>query len=241
MNPFPQCLDSFCAGFAAQSEALIVQRERWLRPSSVLSRFAGLQRRIVLRATRVYFALQKQQLEPAALRSPQAQALKLEQLARSFLLAETKPLHWPVFGAERRQMEKLDIPFFTHRIDGNALELDDNGTTLAGFIKTSGLQAARERLRGLNKEEIDFQLSLIRGSVQAKQLRVRTVMAKQENPINERGPAENVSTEQACKMIAGQLLEMAIHDPEGHVEWLGMDLGADGESCSFGPVGLSLY
>ena len=240
-NPFPQCLDSFCSGFATQSEALIAQRERWLQPSSALNRFAGLQRRIVLRATRVYFALQRQQLEPAALRSPQAQALKLEQLARSFLLAETKPLHWPVFGAERRQMQQLDIPFFTHRIDGNALELDEKGTTLAGFIKTSGLQAARERLRSLNEEEIHFQMRLIRGTVQAKQLRVNSPLTKQDSSRSRSKQTDNVSTEQACQRIAEQLLNMAIRDPEGQVEWLGMDLGADGECFGFGPVGLSLY
>ena len=193
----------------------------------------------MLRATRVYFALQRQQLEPDALRSPQAQALKLEQLARSFLLAESKPLHWPVFAAERRQMRQLDIPFFTHRIDGRALELDHEGSELPDFIQTSGLQAARERLASLNQEEVTFQLSLIRGAVQARQLHG----SSNTEGINEKSAkkTQTLTPIQAATRIAERLMSMAIHDPQGQVEWLGMDLGADGESFSFGPVGTTLY
>lgn len=240
-NPFDRFLETFCEGFTRQAQALVAQRERWLQPASALNRFAGLQRRIVLRATRVYFALQRQQLEPEALRSPQAQALKLEQLARSFLLAETKPLHWPVFAAERRQMQQLDIPFFTHRIDGDALELDADASELRGFIQTSGLQAARERLRAFDQNEIDFQLSLIRGAVQARQLHVNSGANVSESHADATNIHQPISDVQAASRIAEQLLAMAIHDPQGPMEWLGMDLGADGESFSFGPVGTSLY
>ena len=98
-------------------------------------------------STRVYFAIQRQQLEPASLRSPLAQALKLEQLARSFLLAESRPHHWPVFASELEQMRQLDIPFFTHPIDGDALHLNEAEWQLPGFLETSGLASARERLR----------------------------------------------------------------------------------------------
>lgn len=238
-NPFHHYLETFCEGFAAQAQSLIALQKPWLETDSVLNRFAGLRRRIVLRATRVYFALQRQQLEPDALRSPQAQALKLEQLARSFLLAESKPLHWPVFAAERRQMRQLDIPFFTHRIDGRALELDHEGSELPDFIQTSGLQAARERLANLNQEEVSFQLSLIRGAVQARQLRGTSSV----EGINEKTTkkTQTLTPTQAATRIAELLMAMAIHDPQGQVEWLGMDLGADGESFSFGPVGTTLY
>ena len=130
----------------------------------MLNEFQGLRRRIVLRATRVYFSIQRQQLQPASLRDPIAHSIKLEQLAKSFLLAESKPLHWPVFAAEVRQMQQLDIPFFTHAIDSDILDLDENATPLRAYIGTSGLQAARQRLRSLDNDEIGFQLKLIRGS-----------------------------------------------------------------------------
>ena len=252
-NPLDQHLEVFCAGFSRQMRALEQLRSRWLAPGSVLEGFAGLPRRIVLRATRVYFAIQRQQLEPAALRSALAQALKLEQLARSFLLAERRPLHWPLLAAERQQMQRLDIPFFTHAIDGDAIDLDADGGRLPGFIQTSGLEAARRRLRQLDAQECAFQLQLIRGACQARQLRTEQVAAESraaaESPsLVEPGPSSaSLGAEdardgrEAATAVAHQLLAMAIRDPQGQVEWLGMDLGGDGESFAFGPVGLSLY
>lgn len=243
-NPFDRFLEDFCDGFCRQSEVFIKLRSRWLDVNGPLAHFAGLPRRIVLRATRVYFTIQRQQLEPAALRSSLAQALKLEQLARSFLLAESKPLHWQIFAAEVKQMQQLDIPFFTHLIDADALQLGGLEQELPGFIQTSGLAAAYERLRNLDTDEIAFQLRLIRGAVEAREL--RTTLESSPTLETPATPEELMSTSaetslEAAKRIAHRLLELAIYGSQGQVEWLGMDLGADGESFAFGPVGLSLY
>lgn len=241
VNPLNRHMDVFCEGFTRQCHALIALRERWLAADGVLGRFAGLPRRIVLRATRVYFAIQRQQLEPAALRSPFAQAMKLELLARSFLMAESRPLHWPVFAAEVRQMQQLDIPFFTHPIDGEVLQLGEAADDLPGFIKTSGLAAARERLQALDTDEIAFQLRLIRGTAIARQLRLEAADGASGSAADAAREAEAIDGAQAAREIAERLLAMAIADPQGQVEWLGMDLGGDGESFCFGPVGPSLY
>ncbi len=244
VNPFDRFLEDFCDGFSIQSEAIIKLRNRWLDVNGVLAHFAGLPRRIVLRATRVYFTIQRQQLEPTALRSSFAQALKLEQLARSFLLAESKPLHWPIFAAEVKQMQHLDIPFFTHLIDADALQLGGLEQELPGFIQTSGLAAAYERLRNLDTDEIAFQLRLIRGAVEARDLHTTPESSPTLHPPATPEALMSSSAEtslEAAKRIAHRLLELAIRDSQGQVEWLGMDLGADGESFSFGPVGISLY
>ncbi len=244
LNPFDRFLENFCEGFSLQSEAFIKIRNRWLDANGVLANFAGLPRRIVLRATRVYFAIQRQQCQPDALRSSIAQALKLEQLARSFLLAETKPHHWPVFEAEVRQMQHLDIPFFTHLIDSDSLQLDGLEQELPGFIQTSGLLSAYKRLRNLDTDEIAFQLRLIRGAIEARQLHKTIENAPLLVPPNasDKQKSQPATTSlDAAKRIAERLLELAIRDSQGQVEWLGMDLGGDGETFSFGPVGLSLY
>jgi type 2 lantibiotic biosynthesis protein LanM len=248
-NPLAEYLDTFCEGFQQQAKTLIAARQHWLTPGSVLDSFAGLPRRILLRATLVYSIIQRQQLEPAALRSPLQQALKLEQMARSFLLADEKPGHWPVFAAELRQMQQLDIPFFTHPIDGDALELGEDLPSLKGFIETSGLAAARQRLDQLDPDALAFQLRLIRGACEARQMRATATpepvaaadTAAGPERINTNGDADCPSPAEAARRIAEILLASAIADQGGAIEWLGMDLGADGESFSFGPVGMSLY
>ncbi len=243
-NPFGRFLDAFTSGFLKQSHALIDRRARWLAADGVLSHFAGLPRRIVLRNTRVYFAIQRQALESAALQSSLAQALKLEQLARSYLLAEARPLHWPVFAAEVQQMQRLDIPFFTHLIDGDALNLDGREQSLSGFIRTSGLAAAYDRLRKLDADEIDFQIRLIRGAVEARRLRRGADAAHATQPPDNGDLDSDESLQQsqaAVENIAQRLLDLAIRDPSGQVEWLGTDIEPDGRSFSFRPVGVSLY
>jgi type 2 lantibiotic biosynthesis protein LanM len=256
-NPFQRYLEPFCDGFAQQCEALRAQRGRWTAVDGALHRFRGLKRRIVLRPTQVYFTIQRQQLAPEALRTPFAQAMVLERMARGFLLAETRPLHWPVFAAEVRQMAQLDIPFFTHRIDGDALLLDaDQGApagvqnqgqgALSGFIRSSGLLAARKRLENLNPGEIAFQLRLIRGAVAARV----TGNSQAAPPIPEAQidisndsptPASPIDAREAASRVSRLLLRLAIADPGGEIEWLGIDLGDDGEGFCFGPVGATLY
>lgn len=241
INPFHRFLNEFCEGFSSQAHVLIAQRERWLHTSSVLNNFAGLIRRSVLRNTRVYYALQRQQLSPDALRSHQNQALTLEELSRSFLLAQSKPNNWPVFDAERRQMQQLDIPFFTHTIDGDALRLDNHGNYIDGFFCRSGLESARQRLARLDHTEIDFQLKLIRGTVQARQLRAEAAVISEEDQNDSANSTQVPTLLHAASQIGEQLLRLAIHDQHGRVDWLGIDLGRDGESFYFGLVGSSLY
>jgi len=257
-NPFKSHLDAFCRGFERQAQAIQEQRGRWLEADGILSRFRGLQRRLVLRDTQVYGAIQRQLVAPKALRSPFAREMTLEVLARSYLLAESRPLHWPVFGEEVRQMDRLDIPFFTHRIDGDALLLGNSPSTrnglhpgpaleeLPGFIRTSGLAAAQKRLEALNIEEIAFQLRLIRGAAAA-----RALGTAPPEPALAKDPAGQIASFpsidspiddlEAARRVSLQIMNLAIADPQGEIEWLGIDLGADGESFSFGLVGNALY
>ena len=241
-NGLNRHLEIFCEGFREQCLAFEQTRDHWIGADGVLERFRGLPRRIVLRATRVYFALQRQQLEPAALRSPLSQGLVLEQLCRSFLMATDQPKHWPVFDEEVRQMERLDIPFFVHAIDGNDLPLSDGFAPVENFIEMSGLESSRRRIETLDAEAVQFQEQLIRGTSRA---RVTTeqgwqnqASAHEELDVADLTP-DQLRLEAGC--LVDVLGEIAIRDADGLLDWLGMDLGSDGEKFAFGPVGNSLY
>ena len=241
-------IEQLCDGFSQQLQE--VMRLRTLL-SQALERFSGKPRRLVARATRLYFTIQRQMLEPASLRSAVAHGLKLEQLSRSFLLASEKPLNWPIFKAELLQMERLDIPFFEHLIDSEELLLPEGLAPITGFMKASGLEAAQLRLRELDTDEIVFQQQLIRGAIAARHLKVNTHSNKALN-LGEISELQ-VSSTSACATINNdvyrqeafrlgeELWAAAIRDRKGRPEWLGMDLGADGESFHFGLIGNSLY
>ena len=241
----PQRLTDFveqlCDGFALQLQEAMRLRTPLME---ALSQFSGKPRRLVARATRLYFTIQRQMLEPASLRSAVAHGLKLEQLSRSFVLAGEKPLNWPMFRAELLQMERLDIPFYEHMIDGDELPLPEGLAPIPEFMKASGLAAAWRRLEQLDQPEIAFQQQLIRGAIAARHLKT-----------NASSPAAALGTEtataadafdrdvylQEALRLGEELWEAAIRDSRGRPELLGMDLGADGESFHFGLIGQSLY
>jgi type 2 lantibiotic biosynthesis protein LanM len=242
-NPLADHLDVFCKGFQEQCLEMIRIRGAWLGHGGVLDRFEGLLRRIVVRCTRVYAVLNRSQLKPQALRSSLQQGLVLEELCRAFLMATERPRHWPIFDAEVRQMEWLDIPFFVHAVHSSTLHLGYGLPAVHDLIETSGLQASRNRLATLNAESIDFQLQLIRGSCNAL-----AVTATQEGTQEVRtlSPASEtcsllVNPLEEAQTLLDKLESLAIRGAEGELDWLGMDLGVDGKSFTFGPVGSSLY
>lgn len=254
-NPLDRHLEGLCAGFREQCEALIQLRPGWLGKDGELARFSGLPRRVVLRSTRIYFAIQRQLLAPSSLHSELAQGLKLEQLARTHLLSDDRPDTWPLFWAEVRQMEQLDIPFFSQLIDSSELPLPDGMEPIRGFTSTSSRDAAR-RLNGLDAAEIDFQLRLVRGSIEARLLRADPQVAGASAaqplalaPSGAGGAAprpgapglDQQARLAAARDLARQITGLAISDGGGRHEWLGMNLGQDGQKFTYGPVGLSLY
>jgi type 2 lantibiotic biosynthesis protein LanM len=237
-------VEELCSGFADQ-----LQEALRLRPVllEALDGFRGQPRRLVARATRLYFTIQRQMLEPAGLRDAVLHGLKLEQLSRSFVLASEKPLNWPMFKAEVLQMEQLDIPFFEHPIDGDELPLSNGLLPIPKFMKASGLSAARRRLEQLNEVEIDFQQQLIRGAIGARHLKTQVTTdgsamgrSGSETEPEQAGILADVYRLEAFR-LAQELWDAAIRDAKGRPEWLGMDLGADGESFHFGLIGHGLY
>jgi len=245
-NPFKVYVDRFCEGFQRQCAELIAHRSDWVSTGGVLEQFSGIPRRFVFRATRVYWALQRQQLEPAALQSSLDQFMKLEKLARSFLLASERPEDWPIFASEVMQMSQLDIPFFEQPVNGipSAVSGDTAGRDV--FSNTSGLDASVKRLAELDAEAIELQIRLMRGSCAARVLRETANDSSPSNAFSDDQPPRSVTLTQQEKLsqacgVMKTLLELAIWDRNNDVDWLGIDIGADGEKFSFGPVGLSLY
>jgi len=244
----PQRLTDFvaelCAGFAAQLQEAIRLRTLLL---AGLEGFSGKPRRLVARATRTYFAIQRQMLAPAALRSAAVHGLKLEQLSRSFLLASESPLHWPMFKAELRQMEQLDIPFFEHAIDGEDLPLSHGLAPIFSFFNSSGLAAANQRIVNLDASDIEFQVQLIRGAIDARHLRSAGDPAAQPSdsaPISEGAASAALGADdylQQAYQLGEELWSTSIRDHKGLPEWLGIDLSADSELFHFGLIGSSLY
>lgn len=240
-NPLADFADEICGGFRDQISSFRDERARWMDPGGVLDTFRGLSRRIVIRATRVYAAIADQMLQPSALRGAVAQGLVLEKLARSYLLADSRPRHWPVFAAEVAQLEQLDVPFFAHPVDNRELPLP-GGDCVAEFLEVDGLQRARDEFRALDEDSIAFQERMMRGVLAARGVRASRPTAAP--PGEGRAPSPPLSREQRREevgRIAEQLLGDSIMTVDGRREWLGTRVGADADKLCYGALGPSVY
>ena len=245
-NPLSRFVDDFCGGLRDQLGAVAEQKEAWLGADGYLSRFEGCRRRVVVRPTWLYAWLRRRQLEPSALRSPQARRLVLEVLARTYLVADEKPRNWPLLDAELRQVELLDVPFFDMPVEATDLTLPD-GSVIEGFVAVPGLATARAKVEALDEASIAFQLDLARGTVLAKNhllplARPSTSPGDGDagRPVRrDRLTLAERTTE--AELIAARLGQAAVQCNDGLVEWLGLDVLDDLERLRYGPVGPSAY
>jgi type 2 lantibiotic biosynthesis protein LanM len=234
--------EEFCAGFEGQLLAIARARDEWTAEDGPLSRFRQLRRRHVARPTWLYRWLLDRQLEPAALRSDVSQRLTLETLARSYLVSRERPPGWPVFRSEVAQMERLDIPCFDQVIDSVDLLLPEGGE-IAGYFRVSGYEQACEKIRRLDRAAIAFQVQLIRGVIAAKNR--RPLHSLGGAPARTDGePRDEVSDEDRvaeARALGRLVVDTAVADGTGALEWLGIDVAADVQRSRYGALGPSLY
>lgn len=240
-NRFGDFSETFCQAFENELLCVLDNRALWLEKDGLLSPFRDCTRRFISRPTWLYEWLRTEQSDTKYLRSAVAQRLLFENLARTYLLSQTKPATWPMFAAEVRQMEELDIPFFEQSVSSLNLELP-TGATIQGFLKVSGYQHARNRVESLDRNEIDFEVRLIRGVVAARSRSTLRAKFEKEDLLSSNNP---ILTAQDClakaECIAANLLSSAISFPDGSAEWISINTEQDEEHSGYGPIGPALY
>lgn len=231
--------ESFCRGFEAQMEAFIKVKEQWTGEGGILDSFNGVDRRIVLRSTRIYHAIKMQLIEPLSLRSYYRQGFILEQLGRAFLRYEKRPKYWRVFQAEAEAMACLDIPLFTIKCNEVHLNLMD-GTVAEEYLEQSGTELARSKFLDLGREQVDFQLNIIRGLIRARRLSINTYSPAYISSKSSMRYPEPAARLNECKRIAEELMKASIREQDLPF-WMAVDLGADSDKLCYGVLGPSLY
>jgi type 2 lantibiotic biosynthesis protein LanM len=152
-------VDDFVAGFEEYAE-FILSQSREHGAEVLCDAFAGLQTRKVLRPTQFYTMLlhrlrNHQLMNDGALWSAQA----------DFLARFTDPENdddprWPLQRAERAALLELNVPHFIMRSEGG--EICDGAGVATRIDAESGLARARDRIGHLSKQEIAWQVQVIR-------------------------------------------------------------------------------
>ena len=210
------------AGFESMYRCLLVHRETLCAADGPLAAMRSLPVRFIYRPTRVYGGLLSSAWRPEHLRGGVEYGIHLERLARAFLIAPQRPAIWPVFQAEVRAVERLDVPLFLTRTDGTELELDDD-TTVSGAFTRPAHETMLELVAAMSEADLERQLLVIRAAFEAKT--ARTPSGGSAGEAVDLGEVPALSDDDLVREATAIGLEIearALSDGREAVNWIGM-------------------
>lgn len=226
-------------GFESYARFLLSIRERH-GAASLLTGFAGLAVRKVVRPTQFYYMLLHRLRNDRTMDDGVLWSAQVDLLARLADWEGEEDPTWPLQRAERAALLSLNVPHFVMRSEGRAIG-DLDGTS-ASIDVVPGLERARERLRTLSADEIAWQAQVIRqnSSVVSKSSSVstdeRTPLAR---PVAVHPPRREAFMTEA-DAIAGAIARHAIRRGSG-AAWIGLGWFTDSEVSQLAVLGPDLY
>jgi type 2 lantibiotic biosynthesis protein LanM len=123
--------------------------------------------RFVFRNTRTYAILLDKILNPQFLRNGIEQSIQLDILSCQLIKSDTKPIFLPLRKIKKKALENMEIPLFSAFPDSNTLNISFNQTIDNFFIEPS-CNRVIERIKMLNEDDLNQQLSFIRYSLYSR-------------------------------------------------------------------------
>jgi type 2 lantibiotic biosynthesis protein LanM len=248
--------DTLCDGFGDAYKCVFEHRKELLRNEGILTLFRGCAQRVVCRATNVYARLIRSLLHPEFLRHESERSAHLECLGTSLEDASTGDKQDIVIGlvdAERRAIERTDVPYFYCRTDSLDLMTDD-GEIIRNVFPESSYSRLVRRVRDLRRQDLDVQLQLIKASFYCRQIERpysegADVISFEDRPSNA-PPVSTLDFVAAAEKIAADLATHAILDRSGRYRWIGADFDHNSlrlrpclidDSLYAGRVGLAIF
>jgi type 2 lantibiotic biosynthesis protein LanM len=234
---FGEHVETFIAGFEDYARFLS-RHTRGPGLGHLFEGFADAPVRKVIRPTRFYSMLLQRLKAHRGMDDGATWSAQADFIARLSDWDEMSDPGWPYHHAERSALLGLNVPHFVLPSDGHEVR-DDHGpiATLTGL---SGLDRARDRVRGFDEQEIAWQSAVIRAN------------ANQTKPLNsaeairlllkaEGGSATVTETfASEADRIAAEISEHAIRRGNA-AAWIGLDWMGDAEAFQLTPLGPDLY
>lgn len=239
-------INSICRGLVEVLELVRLNRNEFVDQLTLFKNSSSSQRRIVLRRTQQYFDILKQLLEPSALESVQAhnQVIRqnLELTGESTYITALNT----VSDLEAGQLALLDIPYIEHNIGESFSSSSHNSfiEAINSIIRVPGVDAAINRVKALNDDDISFQermtlgaissrFPLVDPSVLSSRKRLRSIDQTVFKASTSHSPFFSASLQ-----CADELLDISILSRSGDLGW--MSLGDTSDNTSFNLKNYSL-
>lgn len=237
-------IEAVAHGFSRAYRLLLEHRGELLGEGGLVARLRGKSVRFLFRATNLYATLLERTLHPKYLRDGADRFIQLDALARPLLMAGERPQNWAVLRSEREEMERMDIPFFTARIDERGVRLS-SGEEIPNFFHRSAYEEATAKLSALDEEDLGFQLRVIRMAFRATTARgVLPPLAPADRTTPEAAEDRGTLRERAlaaAERVARALERTAVTSPEGGASWPGIGYLARSRRHMAGPLAYPLF
>ena len=238
---FGDFIDEFVSGFEDYASFLLRQFRDESR-EDLFAGFAGLPVRRIVRPTRFYSMLLQRLKDHRNMNDGATWSAQADFVARLADWDGSSDPVWPLHRAERAALVELNVPHFVCASDGQ--EIHDAAGISMHTEAAAGLDRARARARGLNEQEIAWQIEVIRQNTAAapssaaqpaERARARRVLRSEMI-----GTATREAFLLEANKIAAELSSHAIRRGPG-AAWIGVDWLGDSEVSQLVALGPDLY
>jgi type 2 lantibiotic biosynthesis protein LanM len=240
-------VDEIVDGFQQMYYFLVENRESLLASDSPLTELSHQSVRFIFRPSRVYAHILNNTLQPKYLRDGIQRSIELDCLSRALLYEDSKPCFWPLFKAELKALEQMDIPYFTAYSNSASLSISPSQTIKECF-KAPIYDAVISRLQNLSEQDLTQQIAIIRGSLYSR------IVEQTVTNLSDSFPFENTSLNldvvtplsqekmvQQAIAIAQDLQQKVIRAADGSATWLDLGYMPEAQRFQFQPMDYSLY
>jgi type 2 lantibiotic biosynthesis protein LanM len=252
LNKFPlspnDYLSEIVTGFEQMYRFLMEKREILLASDTPLLLMKNQRVRFIFRATRIYWTILQKTFAPQFFSRGIDRSIELDILARAFLVADKKPNVWPIFHAELKAMEQMDIPYFAAYTNSQALTVGVE-QPIEQYFKDSSYQEVIAQIQALNETNLAQQIEIIKGSFYARVVRnnlsgkpISTNLSTLiSTDLTQFQPLTKNQLIQEANHIAAEIEQRAIVGKDGSVKWISFAYIPNVEIFQLMPLPEDLY
>jgi len=230
-----QYQDAVEEGFNELYTLLLEHRGELLGEQGLLTRFVNTEVRVLLRPTFIYKAMLLESTHPDLLRNALERDLFFERL---WLFVERFPFVTQISHAERRALERGDVPLFTTYPGSRSVWGDPDEEIPAVFDET-GLERMLRRVAQLGESDRAKQAWTIRASFASLAIDADPLRLLHYTPAEPQAPATRERLLEAARTVGNRLEALASRERD-ECSWFGVSLGWD-RRWRLAPLGLDLY
>jgi type 2 lantibiotic biosynthesis protein LanM len=236
-------VEDITAGFREMYQFLLLHRDALLESNSPFEELARAPMRLVFRDTSTYFSILKNSMDASLLRDGAERSIHLELLSRVLLVSDSNARFVPFLKAEKQSLTDLDIPFFTIHPQSRAMD-PGHGQTIENCFPQAAYESVRARLQELGDQNLEEQVSIIRGSFWAKSATQRSqtpsLAMGHMTAVEHAEPTPDDLLAEATR-IAYLLQREAVRGDDNSFTWLSVTSQPNAQTYQFGPTGAGLF